>query len=392
MRKQIEILRLKLNNKKVLVVFGVILILLIIVIFIYTTNNKESTFIEGSGIVEGNAVVISSKLSGQIEHLSVQEGDQVKKGQIIAKLAAKQIEAKVKQAQAQLELAQAEVRTAQIALETADIQAEQAKLGVKLTREDVQSQIIQAEAGLELAVSNLEQARITHADLQKDYTRLLELYKVGAVSSQKLEKSKIAIDVAKEKLRVAENRVEQAKAILNLAKSLEINTEVNEMSSEVAQKQLQGASIALNAAQARKKLAAAALEEALATLKDTEIRAPIEGTITLKLVNQGELVNPGSPIVEMIDLSNLDLTIYVPEIEMGKLTLGQEAQVFIDTYKDKPFKGKVVYISDKAEFTPKNVHMKEDRVKLVYGVKIQLQNTKGIIKPGMPAEAIIKIK
>jgi len=190
----------------------------------------------------------------------------------------------------------------------------------------------------------------------------------------------------------AENQVKQAKAVLNLAQSLKINTEVKELSSKSLQKQFQGASLALNAAQAQRKMAEAALEEAQAVLIDSKITAPVQGTITLKLVNQGELVNSGTPIVEITNLSDLYLTIYVPEIEMGKLTLGQEAQVFIDTYKDKSFKGKVVHISDKAEFTPKNVHMKEDRIKLVYGIKIQLANTKGIIKPGMPADAVIRIK
>lgn len=234
-------------------------------------SEENLDYIKGSGIVEGNSVIVSSKLPGELEEIIIDEGHLVEKGQLIGKLSSERIEAKVKQAEAQLEIAK--------------IQVESAKSS--------QKQIQQGESAYKVAV-------------------------------------------------------------------------------------------------AQKKLAEAGLKEANAILKDATILAPTNGRITLKMIDAGELVNEGTPIVEIIDLSKLDLTVYISEKQIGKVKLGQKATVFIDSFNDKEFKGQVSFISDKAEFTPKNIHMEEDRVNLVYGVKIRLEDTNGIIKPGMPANAVIK--
>ncbi len=93
-------------------------------------------------------------------------------------------------------------------------------------------------------------------------------------------------------------------------------------------------------------------------------------------------------------IANLDavyLTIYVSENQLGKIKLGQEAQISVDSFPNRAFNGKVIYISPEAEFTPKNIQTKEERLKLVYGVKIEIKNTDGSLKPGMPADAILQL-
>jgi HlyD family secretion protein len=386
----------KMKNKKAIVFLMVIIVTVVISVWTYYQNSlvseEEKNYIEGSGIIEGESIVVSSKLAGQLEKMYVDEGDIVKKGEIIARLSSKQIEAKVKQAEARLELANAQVKSSEAALEALGITASQTKLAVDLSQEEVANRIKQTKSALQIAEANLKQVQIAYNDAKKDYDKYLKLYNDGAMTLQQFEKIKSKLNIAKSQYEAAQNEVARVKAALELAKTSKLSTQIHEKTSESTQKKLEQAQGAYQSALAQKKLAQAVLEEAQAVLEDTIIKAPTDGRITLKIVNEGELISQGTPIVEIIDLSKLNLTLYVPEKQIGKVKLGQEADIYIDSFADKAFRGKVIYISDKAEFTPKNVHMKEDRVKLVYGVKVRLEDTVGIMKPGMPADAVIRIK
>jgi len=141
---------------------------------------------------------------------------------------------------------------------------------------------------------------------------------------------------------------------------------------------------------ARRDQARAQLESIKKKIQDCAITAPIGGTVTQKAVEQGELVVPNAPLFRISRLEKLNLMIYVSEQELGRVKLGQQAKVQIDTYKEKTFPGRVVYISPIAEFTPKNIQTKEDRTKLVFGVKLEVDNQEGILKAGMPADAYLQ--
>ena len=137
----------------------------------------------------------------------------------------------------------------------------------------------------------------------------------------------------------------------------------------------------------------AQLEEVEARLSDTRIVAPINGTIVTKIANIGEVLSPGNPIALIVDLDSLYLKAFVPEPQIGKIRLNLPAQVFVDAYPSKPFPATVRYISSRAEFTPKEVQTQEERVKLVYAIKIYLdENPEHMLTPGMPADAIIRWK
>lgn len=143
------------------------------------------------------------------------------------------------------------------------------------------------------------------------------------------------------------------------------------------------------ASQARRDQALAQLEAAKKKLSDCFMTTPIEGVITQKAVERGESLGPGTAVFRITRLDKVFLMIYVTTEELGRVKLGQQADVRIDTYPDRDFPGTVVYISPIAEFTPKNIQTKEDRTKLVFGVKIEVDNPDGSLKPGMPADAII---
>lgn len=142
-----------------------------------------------------------------------------------------------------------------------------------------------------------------------------------------------------------------------------------------------------DAAKANYEAAKAALAQAKAGYDDTDITSPMDGTVLVKAVEVGELANFGTPIVTLADLSEVKLIVYIGEKDVGKVKLGEAVKVTVDSYPNQSFTGKITYISDKAEFTPKAIQTKDERTTLVFGVKIMIPNPEQKLKPGMPADA-----
>ena len=121
------------------------------------------------------------------------------------------------------------------------------------------------------------------------------------------------------------------------------------------------------------------------------MKSPIDGRVLTRTVERGERVEPGTPLFTLVDLDRLYVKIYVPEPSIGKVALGQEARVSVDAYPGRAFPARVSRVSQEAEFTPKNVETREERVKLVFAVEVSLlENPQGVLKPGMPADAVIR--
>jgi HlyD family secretion protein len=135
-----------------------------------------------------------------------------------------------------------------------------------------------------------------------------------------------------------------------------------------------------------------ALQTIQASLKQTVIHSPSDGRVTLRNAEPGELVTPGMPIVRIADLRRVWLRVYVPAPQVGLLKLGQSAEVITDAFPEMLLTGQVIEIAEEPEFTPKNVQTKAERVKLVFGVKIEVENPDGRLKPGMPADAVIDVR
>jgi HlyD family secretion protein len=147
----------------------------------------------------------------------------------------------------------------------------------------------------------------------------------------------------------------------------------------------------IEAARARRDLANAQVDAIRKKISDSYVVAPMQGVVTEKAIEEGDVVVQNGSLFRISRLDEVHLMIYVSEEELAKIKLGQSADVFIDAYPNKPFRGKIIYISDVAEFTPKNVQTKEERTKLVFGVKIEVPNPDRVLKPGMPADATIAI-
>ena len=302
------------------------------------SNGRDNNVISASGTIETVEVNVASKVAGQVLSLSYKEGARVAPGDLLAVIDHASLDIQLRQAEAGVRLAEAQLA-----------------LLVKGARSE---DIRQAEAALTQADSALKIA----AD---DAARMRELFKTGSVTSKQR-------DDAEARLTVSSAQQSSAAAALGKLRRLARPEEIQ-------------------AAEARLAQARAGAELLAKTIADCTITAPAGGIVTHKAVEAGELVTPGETVVTLADLASVYVMIYVTEIEIGRIKLGDGVDVRIDAFPERAFPGKITYISPEAEFTPKNVQTKEDRVKLVFGVKVEIENKDGLLKPGLPADADVRV-
>ena len=358
--------------------------------------------LQASGRIEVTEVNVSSKVMGRVAALHVDEGTDVKAGQLIAELEGEELQAQHRQANAALQSAEARLIQARITLQVEPItvrtqirQAEEsfraAEERLRMLRAGFRAQEIEeGRANLRQAQARLEITRLTR-------DRFRDLLADGAVSKQDLDR-------AESDLQAAEGAVRAARERLNI---LEEGSRPEDI--RMAQAERDRASAALEAARANAasldlrqqdvRVAEAAVREAQANVRRLETQvaelkvfAPLEATVFTKAVEAGEVVAAGKPLVLLGDLDHPWIKVYVPETQLGKVKLGAPARVLVDSFPNQPFRGTVTWISDQAEFTPKNVQTAEERVNLVYAVKITIQNAERRLKAGMPADAELTLE
>jgi membrane fusion protein YbhG len=302
-----------------------------------SANGAKGT-ITASGTIETIEVNVASRVAGEVLDLTVDEGSRVKPGDRLAVVDHATLDIQLRQAEAGVDLARAQLLLLRNGARTEDIQ--------------------QAEAALTQAGANVEVA-------EADARRMRELARTGSVTPKQKDDAEARLTVAKAQQTAA---AEALRKVRTLARPEEIQ-----------------------AAEARLGQAVAAADLLRKTIADCLITAPVGGIVTHKAVEKGELVSPGSTVVTLSALDSVYVMIYLTEKEMGRVRLGDTADVAIDAFPGRAFPGKITFISPEAEFTPKNVQTKEDRVKLVFGVKVEMENREGLLKPGLPADATIRV-
>lgn len=297
-------------------------------------EQQEPGVLRAAGNVEASEVRISTKIGGTLSVLNAREGDAVESGQVLAQmdttdllLARDAVRAERAAAEARLRLLQAGART-----------------------EDVKV----AEAELRRASADLEGA-------ERDLTRMERLLATGSGAEKARDDAKLRRDLAARQVEAARQ---------TLAK----------LRSGARREEVDAARAQLDASQAR-------IAQIDQQIKDATIASPLAGVVTEKLVEQGEILPPGSALLVVTDIKNAWLNVYVGDRDLPNVQIGQAVEVVTDAGPER-YPGRVTFISSQAEFTPKNVQTRDERLKLVYKVKVGLENEKGIFKPGMPAEAI----
>lgn len=321
--------------------------------------------IQANGRIEGDHYAVAGKVPGKVAELLAREGEAVDKDKVLLRLDDAQVRAKVDQARQAAKALEAQLKAARTALDVA--------------RKDLPLAIQSAEANLAHTRAQLATARSNADQATRDAERFRKLAESGTVDRHRYEQTELARQVASNQAqsaqeggRVAEKQLEQARLGHERLRAKE--DEVNALAAQIDQ-------------------ARATLKEAESVLDDLTIHAPAAGIITQRLVNAGEVVAAGAQLFDIVDLDRLYLKVYVPGEEIGKVRLGLSARIYTDAFPNEPLAATVRYIASQAQFTPKEVQTPDERVKLVYAVKLYLDaNPQHRATPGLPADAVIRWK
>jgi len=325
------------NKKKIIP--AITLVVVVIVFLFLTLFKKDNNAYLVSGTVEAREVDISPKLAGRIEAIYADEGDHIKKGSLLLQMDDQQLKIQVERAISAQKAANETLR---------DLEA-----GAR--KEEVAS-----------AVASLEAAEATYKKSFDDLKRAEELFKEGAASKDFLEKALLQLDTTKTNRDMAKEKLDLLKA----------GTRVNV---------IENAKYAVQQAQH-------SVDELMFIKTDSRTFSPIDGIITLRSAEPGEVIASGTPVLTVINPADCYVRIYISEKVLGQVSIGQEIEVFTDSFPDKAFKGKLTYISSEAEFTPRNIQTQDERVKLVYAAKVTIKNDDLMFKPGMPVDVKIRLK
>ncbi len=421
-------------------------ILLLIVIaggyYLYTTGRLPALTTDAaangvSGYIEGDEVRIAAEVGGRIESIAVKEGDRVTAGQELVRIDRALLDAQLAQAQAAVAVAtaqQAQVKAGARAedvrqAETALAQAIAVREGARRAWENAQAvrdnpqeldvriaasqtQVESLKKQLEVMARNVEvaeanaKAAAVRRDVFQGPAKTLPDARAAteqwAAAEATAESARAALLAAAATLDGAQKNVDMLIAMRN--QPLTANAQV-----DAAKAQYDSASAAADSAQARldavkagatqEQLAVAAAvvkqsESALSILHvqiaKTVLKSPTAGIVTRRAAQPGEMAAPGATLLTVASLDPVKLTIYVPETQVGAVKVGDGYDVYVDTFPNRAFGGRVTYISQQAEFTPRNVQSRSERVNTVFAVRLEIPNPGGELKPGMPADAVRK--
>lgn len=323
----------------------------------------DTGLVLASGRIEGRITTLTPKTSAWVVTLHADEGQAVRQGQLLATL----------DDQAQRE----RVRAVEEQVRALDQRLVAANSQLGMTERQVTLQIEQTTAAQREAEARLRRARSSLVQAERDAQRAAVLVAKELIAPQEGEHARLTADMAAQSVKEAEEALESSGKQVALARlGLE----------QVAILRAERDALARQRGQALAQLA-----EQQSHVVDFSVKSPIDGRVLTRTVERGERVEPGTPLFTLVDLDRLYVKIYVPEPSIGKVALGQEARVYVDAYPGRAFPARVSRVSQEAEFTPKNVETREERVKLVFAVEVALaENPGGVLKPGMPADATIR--
>ena len=336
-------------NFKKITIAGFIVVLGLVAYLIWKNMNKPDTdaLVSGNGRIEDTEINVSSKLSGQLEEILVKEGDFVEPGQILARV-------KISTLEAQLRELEAQQRQAQDAIATAE-----AQVAMRISEKAAAEAMVQQRETELMAAKN----RLARTEV---------LAKEGASSKQQLDDERAAAQQAIAVLSAAKAQVQSAQGAIVASKSQ------------------------VSAAHSQVDAIKASVERIKFDMDDAQLRAPLKARVQFRVAQPGELVAAGGRVLNLIDLSDVYMTFFLPETVAGKIAIGTEVRIVLDAAKNVVIPATVSFVADTAQFTPKSVETESERQKLMFRVKAKIDPTllnKYIeqVKTGLPGVAYIKI-
>jgi len=345
-----------------------------------------------SGRIDGDTVDISSKIAGRIVDLKVREGDTVEAGQVVAWLSSPQQEAIRDTQKARIVSDQRRLDQLQNQVATYDERVRQAQLYADQAETDAPGRVKQAEANVAASQADLARWEAELRQIQIDAKRYAPLAKSGAVAVQVAEQYDTKELVARASVEASRKQVAAAEASLQQARAQMQNIPIKASDRLTLLRQADELNAQIASAKADIEADRAGLRKIEADLSDLTITAPIAGTILTRSAEPGRVIQPGQTILTMVDLNKLYLRGFVPEGAIGKVKVGQQANIYLDSKPDEAIPAEVIRVDPQAMFTPENTYFKDDRVKQVLGLKLGLRGAYGFAKPGMPADGRIQIQ
>jgi HlyD family secretion protein len=358
----------------------------------FATPALPASIVAVSGRIEGDDSAVASKTTGRILELRVREGDSVNAGDVIATLDDAQIRAREDQAQAALSEAEAKNEAAHQQIAVLQQQLDQSQLQVGQSKFDTEGHVHQAEAELAAAQADLVQQQAAYQIAAFDKEAYTRLAKSGAVSERQGLQAATTADQQAAVVAATKRRVDAAQAELTTAQGMLANPNIRESQVALVKRQIAEQQAELASASAQTQQARAQLAEAQDNRNDLTIRAPFSGTVVTRAAEPGEVIPAGTALITLLDLSKVYLRGFVPEGQIGKVKVGQPARVYLDSNPQKPIDAYVSRIDPQATFTPENTYFRDDRVKQVVGIKLQLKAGFGFAKPGMPSDGEVHVE
>jgi len=333
--------------------------------------------VEGTGRIDGDLTNLNTKYPGRVEKITVDDGTVVKKGMIVAILGSKEYKAQKAQIAAQIAAQKKTLEAKQIELE---ISGTTIPAGLKKAQEQLKS----TQTKLKVLEENIKAQRKVLEQAKRDHKRSVFLYKSKAIDSHAFELSKLKVDTEKDKYDALLLQRDEIKAAIAVARSA-----VEE--EKASQKKLETMQTAIDALKENIKALEASKAQVESIIEELTLRSPIDGYTVEKIANVGEVVGAGMPVATLIDPRSLYLKIFVDTLQNGRIKIGDKAVIFLDAYPNRPIEAKVVNVAQQAEFTPKEVSVRSDRIQRVFAVHLKPLKVDPLLKLGIPAIGVISI-
>ena len=348
--------------------------------FIYHKLNPKAlpeNLIESAGRIDGDLILLNAKYPGRIEEIRVEDGSRINRGDIVARLGSREMQARVARAAAEQQALQRALNAGRKELEMLEQTLPNSVKKAYKAYTIAQAQIAELTAGI-------ESLKLTVAQDEKDYRRFQTMYEAKLIEKHKVELAKLRYESSRKQLHALQQKRGQAQSSAKIAS-------LNTKDAKTALLKIAIYREKLKADEERLKAAQAARDEAEAMLSEMTLTSPVDGFVVDRTAEAGEVVGAGMPVASLIDPKALYLKIFVDTMQNGRLKIGDKALIFLDTHPDSPISASVVRIAQKAEFTPKEVSVRSDRIQRVFAVDLRPDKPDPLLKLGIPAIGVITV-
>ena len=367
--------------KKYGIYIVVLILLAVAATMIYIKLNPKKLppyLISATGKIDGNLIALNTKYPGRLQNITIDDGDKISKNEVIATL-------KSDEYNEQLNAVLKDIEAAKYSIEAMGYE-------LNITKKNVSIDIKKAEKAIEIVKAKKSALLDSINSLQslvkqdiKDYTRDKNLFKAKLLAKQKFEYIKLKLTTDKNKLKALKDKLTEVNKSVETAK-YNLQTALSQKDKILALKaKIKATTSKMEALKAKSK-------QVKAVINEMTITSPIEGYVLEKVANKGEVLGAGSVVATLIDPKSLYLKVFVDTINNGKIKIGDDAVIFLDAYPNKPIKAKVTAIAANAEFTPKEVAVRSDRIQRVYAVHLKPLKPNPLLKLGIPAIGVISLE